>query len=221
MRGRRRAAAAAHMQRAAGAGDTERYQTVYARHDGAVAAPTAGPFRPGDARRLPRARHRDDAGHAARRCGHLLPVKTRPSPSTACTANGLTLSQQTVDAIAARRARGGRVVAVGTTSVRTLVGRDCGECVELRARDDRHLHHARLRIQGGGLLLTNFHLPIDALDAGLGIRGLRPYPRAVRACNRAALSFQLWRCDVVATMSSPEGGDPDRRRAGLNMSPKI
>ena len=154
-----------YMQRAAAEGDTERYQTVYAKHEGAVAAPTAG-------------LHFDEATLAACRergiamthvtlhvgAGTFLPVKTDNLAEHKMHRERYVLSQETVDAIAACKARGGRVVAVGTTSVRTLEGcvRECGE---LRA----HESETDIFITPGyefkvvDLMLTNFHLPKSTL----------------------------------------------------------
>ena len=154
-----------YMQRAAAEGDTERYQTVYAQHEGAVAAPTAG-------------LHFDEATLAACRergiamthvtlhvgAGTFLPVKTDNLAEHKMHRERYVLPQETVDAIAACRARSGRVVAVGTTSVRTLEGcvRECGE---LRA----HESETDIFITPGyefkvvDLMLTNFHLPKSTL----------------------------------------------------------
>ena len=153
------------MQRAAAEGDTERYQTVYAKHEGAVAAPTAG-------------LHFDEATLAACRergiemahvtlhvgAGTFLPVKTDNLAEHKMHRERYVLPQETVDAIAACKVRGGRVIAVGTTSVRTLEGcvRECGE---LRA----HEGETDIFITPGyefkvvDLVLTNFHLPKSTL----------------------------------------------------------
>ena len=154
-----------YMQRAAGSDDTERYQTIYAEHEGAVAAPTAG-------------LHFDEATLAACRergivtanvtlhvgAGTFLPVKTEAIGEHKMHRERYVLPQATVDAIGECRARGGRVVAVGTTSVRTLEG--CiAECGELRA----HEGETDIFITPGytfkavDLLLTNFHLPKSTL----------------------------------------------------------
>jgi S-adenosylmethionine:tRNA ribosyltransferase-isomerase len=154
-----------YMQRAAAASDRERYQTVYAKHEGAVAAPTAG-------------LHFDEATLAACRergiemahvtlhvgAGTFLPVKTETIAEHKMHRERYVLSQATVDAINACKARGGRVVAVGTTSVRTLEG--CvRECDELRA----HESETDIFITPGyefkvvDVLLTNFHLPKSTL----------------------------------------------------------
>ena len=154
-----------YMQRAAAEGDSERYQTVYAKHEGAVAAPTAG-------------LHFDAATLAACRArgiemtqvtlhvgaGTFLPVKTVKIAEHKMHQERYAVSQETVDAIAACRSRAGRVVAVGTTSVRTLEG--CvHECGELRA----HESETDIFITPGyefkvvDTLLTNFHLPKSTL----------------------------------------------------------
>ena len=154
-----------YMQRAAGEGDTMRYQTVYAQHEGAVAAPTAG-------------LHFDEATLAACRergielahvtlhvgAGTFLPVKTETIAEHKMHRERYVLTQATVDAIDACKARGGRVVAVGTTSVRTLEG--CvHECGELRA----HESETDIFITPGyefkvvDMMLTNFHLPKSTL----------------------------------------------------------
>jgi S-adenosylmethionine:tRNA ribosyltransferase-isomerase len=154
-----------YMQRAASKGDTERYQTVYAEHEGAVAAPTAG-------------LHFDEATLAACRArgvalahvtlhvgaGTFLPVKTEAIAEHKMHRERYVLPQTTVDAINACKARGGRVVAVGTTSVRTLEG-SLRECGELRA----HQSETDIFITPGyefkvvDMMLTNFHLPKSTL----------------------------------------------------------
>ena len=154
-----------YMQRAVIDADTTRYQTVYAQHEGAVAAPTAG-------------LHFDEATLAACRergiemthvtlhvgAGTFLPVKTETIAEHKMHRERYLLPQSTVDAIKACKARGGRVVAVGTTSVRTLEGcvRECGE---LRA----HESETDIFITPGydfkavDMMLTNFHLPKSTL----------------------------------------------------------
>jgi hypothetical protein len=67
------------------------------------------------------------------------------------------------DAIAATRARGGRIVAVGTTSLRVLESAALEGRTESRRRRDGAVRHARLRVQVVDLLITNFHLPKSTL----------------------------------------------------------
>jgi S-adenosylmethionine:tRNA ribosyltransferase-isomerase len=101
--------------------DDADYQTMFARRDGAVAAPTAGlHFTPRLMARLAEA----GVGHAQVTlhvgAGTFLPVKTEDVAAHVMHAEWAELPAATAAAIAATRARGGRVVAVGTTVVRTL-----------------------------------------------------------------------------------------------------
>jgi S-adenosylmethionine:tRNA ribosyltransferase-isomerase len=101
--------------------DAERYQTVYARHDGAVAAPTAGlHFTPAllaalDARGI--ASHFVTLHVGA---GTFLPVKADDTAGHRMHAEWGEVSADTAAALNAARAAGGRIVAVGTTSLRLL-----------------------------------------------------------------------------------------------------
>ena len=74
------------------------------------------------------------------------------------------LPQVTVDAITECKARGGRVVAVGTTSVRTLEGcvRECGELREHQGETDIFITPG-VKFEVVDMMLTNFHLPKSTL----------------------------------------------------------
>ena len=154
-----------YMQRAAGDSDTARYQTVYAQHAGAVAAPTAGLHFDETTLDACRARGIEMAEvtlHVG--AGTFLPVKTNTIAEHKMHRERYLLPQASVDAIKACKARDGRLVAVGTTSVRTLEGcvRECGE---LRA----HESETDIFITPGydfkvvDMLLTNFDLPKSTL----------------------------------------------------------
>ena len=153
-----------------GADDETRYQTVYAAHPGAVAAPTAGlHFDEGIFAQL-RARGIETATitlHVG--AGTFQPVRVENLDEHVMHHEWYHLPQSTVDAIAACRARGGKVVAVGTTSLRAL---------ESAARHQKiapgGLLHADSRetdlfIRPGyafkvvDRLITNFHLPKSTL----------------------------------------------------------
>jgi len=101
--------------------DAERYQTIYARHDGAVAAPTAGlHFTPAllealDARGI--SRHFVTLHVGA---GTFLPVKADDTAEHRMHAEWGEVSADTAAALNTARAAGGRIVAVGTTSLRLL-----------------------------------------------------------------------------------------------------
>ncbi len=154
-----------YMQRAAAEGDTERYQTVYAKHEGAVAAPTAGLHF--DEATLSACRERGIAmTHVTLHvgAGTFLPVKTDNLADHKMHREHYVLPQETVDAIAVCKARGGRVVAVGTTSVRTLEGcvRECGELRAHESETDIFITPG-YEFKVADILLTNFHLPKSTL----------------------------------------------------------
>jgi S-adenosylmethionine:tRNA ribosyltransferase-isomerase len=145
--------------------DWERYQTVYARTPGSVAAPTAG-LHFSDAL-LDRLRARGVEIHALTL--HVGPATFRPLTAAQLESHALpperaTIPPATAAAVVAARRQGRRVVAVGTTVTRAL---------ESAAADDGRLEaldgHAALTIRPGyrfrvvDALLTNFHLPRSSL----------------------------------------------------------
>jgi S-adenosylmethionine:tRNA ribosyltransferase-isomerase len=149
--------------------DADRYQTVYARHDGAVAAPTAGLHITNALLGRLAVRGCDVASvtlHVG--LGTFQPVTVEDLDQHSMHAERYVVSQSTTDAIARARARGAEVVAVGTTTVRAL---------ESAADPDRPGHvlagaaETRLLVQPGYAwrvvdgLLTNFHLPKSTLLA--------------------------------------------------------
>src|SRR5262245_19406146 len=148
------------------AADVERYQTVYARVPGAVAAPTAGLH-------LTSALL-DALGAAGVACasltlhvgpGTFLPIRTEDLSRHAMLPEPYDIPAATVAAVGAARAAGRRVVAVGTTTVRAL--ESAAASGPLRAGPGE----ASLFIRPGHLfrvvdvLLTNFHLPRSTLLA--------------------------------------------------------
>lgn len=154
-----------YIQRAADAADRERYQTVYARESGSVAAPTAGLHLTPElldrlaARGVERASVTLHVG-----LGTFAPVQEEDPRDHPMHAEVYHLPEATAEAVARTRARGGRVVCVGTTSARVL--ESCaveGGLVEAGAGETRlFLHPGRgPRVLDG--LLTNFHLPRTTL----------------------------------------------------------
>jgi S-adenosylmethionine:tRNA ribosyltransferase-isomerase len=147
------------------AGDRERYQTVYARERGSVAAPTAGlHFTPEvleaiEARGVEIARVTLHVG-----LGTFQPVRVERVEDVRLHAERYTISAETASALNAARREGRRIVAAGTTTVRTLE-----HCALLDAEFAPHSGSTSIFISPGfefqavGALLTNFHLPQSTL----------------------------------------------------------
>lgn len=155
-----------YIKRAAMEPDDERdYQTIFAAREGAVAAPTAGlHFTPAliaalDAAGVRRAQVTLHVG-----AGTFLPVKAENLDDHRMHAEWAELPAATVAAIAETRARGGRVVAVGTTSLRTLEGvaARTGALAPWSGELDLFIRPG-FRFRVVDLLLTNFHLPKSTL----------------------------------------------------------
>ncbi len=144
--------------------DEERYQTVYAREAGAVAAPTAG-------------LHFDEAMFGRLRelgvqlahvtlhvgAGTFQPVRAENVAEHKMHSERYSIPQETVDAIKRTKAAGGRVVAVGTTSLRAL--ESAAQAGELKAgsAETSIFITPGYRFRIVDVLLTNFHLPRSTL----------------------------------------------------------
>jgi len=153
-----------YLRRAAEEFDRERYQTVYARVPGAVAAPTAG-------------LHFDDAlleacerAGATRACvtlhvgaGTFQPVRADDLRDHRMHAEMTEVPAATCEAVAACRARRGRVVAVGTTAVRALESAAQGGRLVPFVGDTRLFITPGYRFRVVDALVTNFHLPESTL----------------------------------------------------------
>jgi len=145
--------------------DSERYQTVYARQPGAVAAPTAGLHF--DAALLDELRARGiDFGYITLHvgAGTFQPVRAEKIEDHEMHREWLNVGAELVEKIHRARARGGRVVAVGTTVVRALEAArgESGE-VEPFAGETRIFIFPGYRIASVDGLITNFHLPESTL----------------------------------------------------------
>jgi S-adenosylmethionine:tRNA ribosyltransferase-isomerase len=149
--------------------DESRYQTVFAKHPGAVAAPTA-------------ALHFDETTLAALAvqgvqtgsvtlhvgAGTFQPMKTEKIADHVMHHERYAIPDNTLKAIAACKARGGRIVAVGTTTVRTLetFAKRCaaGESERASQTGDTNIFITPgFEFQLVDVLLTNFHLPKSTL----------------------------------------------------------
>ena len=145
--------------------DDADYQTMFARQEGAVAAPTAAlHFTPDlTARLLERGVDiRTVTLHVG--AGTFLPVKTDDTAGHRMHAEWGTVSAETATALAAARARGGRIVAVGTTSLRLLESAVTSDGTLAPFRGETSLFITPgFRFRAVDALMTNFHLPRSTL----------------------------------------------------------
>lgn len=154
-----------YIEHAAGEADETRYQTVFAREKGSVAAPTAG-------------LHFDEALLSQLQAqgvniayvtlhvgaGTFQPVRVHDIAEHKMHSERYILSQATVDAISRTKAAGGRIVVIGTTTMRTLesVARKYGQLQADSGETDIFITPG-FEFKVADLLLTNFHLPKSTL----------------------------------------------------------
>lgn len=161
-----------YIQREPGSDDQERYQTVFAREVGAVAAPTAGLHF--DDALLAQLRERGvEFGHVTLHvgAGTFQPVRADNLDQHVMHSEWLNVGAGLVEQIRRTRAAGGRVIAVGTTVVRALESAIrhhsgvAGEESELQpfAGETRLFILPGYRIRSVDGLITNFHLPESTL----------------------------------------------------------
>ncbi|MEP4290588.1 MAG: tRNA preQ1(34) S-adenosylmethionine ribosyltransferase-isomerase QueA, partial [Rhizobiaceae bacterium] len=145
--------------------DRQDYQTIYAREDGAVAAPTAGLHFTETL--LDRIRDKGISQHFVTLhvgAGTFLPVKVDDTEDHKMHAEIGTVSQQTAQALNAVRKSGGRIVAVGTTSLRLLesAATGDGQIQPWSGATDIFITPG-YRFKAIDALMTNFHLPRSTL----------------------------------------------------------
>ena len=175
-----------YLGREAESADDERYQTVYARHDGAVAAPTAG-------------LHFDDAMLAAINAvgagscfvtlhvgaGTFQSLRHDQVEKNSLHAERIQVSESVCEAIEESRKKGGRVIAVGTTSVRALETAAADGALHSCSGETELFILPGYKFRVVDAMLTNFHLPQSSLlmlvSAFIGrSRILSAYSHAVR-----------------------------------------
>ncbi|HMN43216.1 MAG TPA: tRNA preQ1(34) S-adenosylmethionine ribosyltransferase-isomerase QueA [Povalibacter sp.] len=153
-----------YIERSTEADDATRYQTIYARESGAVAAPTAG-------------LHFDDAIVA--RCaevgaraayvtlhvgaGTFQPIRVDDLDRHKMHRERVQVSEEVCEAVARARADGGRVIAVGTTVVRSLESAAQGGSLLPFSGETQLFIRPGYRFNAVDALLTNFHLPESTL----------------------------------------------------------
>ncbi|MCW5590934.1 MAG: tRNA preQ1(34) S-adenosylmethionine ribosyltransferase-isomerase QueA [Burkholderiales bacterium] len=189
--------------------DESRYQTVYAEVPGAVAAPTAGLHF--DAAMLAMLAERGIASarvtlHVG--AGTFQPVRVEDVSAHVMHEEWYSIPEATVSAIAAARARGGRVLAVGTTTLRALESAAAAGPLAAGSAQTRLFIVPGYRFRVVDRLLTNFHLPKSTLlmlvcaFAGTGaIR--RAYAHAVAARYR----FFSYGDAMLLDRAVPEAGE--------------
>ena len=179
-----------YITRDAVAADAERYQTVYARHPGAVAAPTAG-------------LHFDDALLERLRArgvvfayvtlhvgaGTFQPVETEDLTQHRMHSERFTIPEATAEAIAQTRAAGRAVIGIGTTTLRALESAATDNGVRAGEAETTLFITPSYRFRVVDRLLTNFHLPRSTLlmlvSAFAGFDLVRAaYRHAIRARYR-------------------------------------
>lgn len=190
------------------AADRERYQTVYAQRAGAVAAPTAG-------------LHFDEALLQTLResgvetayvtlhvgAGTFQPVRVERIEEHHMHREWLEVGQDVVDAVAACRSRGGRVIAVGTTSVRSLetAARD-GELKPFSGDTDIFIYPGK-SFHVVDALVTNFHLPESTLL--MLVSAFAGYPETMAAYAEAVAQryrfFSYGDAMFITRNSAPRG----------------
>lgn len=153
-----------YMTREPDAADSERYQTVFAREPGAVAAPTAGLHF--DEPLLSALRARGvEFGHVTLHvgAGTFQPMRAEHFHEHVMHSEWLNVGPALCEQIAATRAAGGRVIAVGTTVVRALESSFHEGRVRPFAGETRLFIFPGRPIHSVDALLTNFHLPESTL----------------------------------------------------------
>ncbi len=146
------------------ASDRERYQTVYAAETGAVAAPTAGlHFDQPTLARLAQAGVAIASLTLHVGAGTFQPLRADEIEGHRMHAERFRVPQQTVAAVGAARRRGGRVIAVGTTVVRSLEAAAAGGTLAAGSGETDIFIKPGHRFRVVDALLTNFHLPESTL----------------------------------------------------------
>jgi len=194
--------------------DKADYQTVFAKEDGSVAAPTAGLHFTADL--LTRLKERGVALNKVTLhvgAGTFLPVKVDDTAEHKMHAEFGVVTAETAAALNAVRAKGGRVVAVGSTALRTL---------ETAAADDGLIHGFAgdtaifitpgYRFKAVDLMLTNFHLPRSTLFMLVSaFSGLETMQRAYRHAIDSGYRFYSYG-DACLLYPDPSFRDGAERR---------
>jgi S-adenosylmethionine:tRNA ribosyltransferase-isomerase len=175
------------------AADAERYQTVYAKESGSVAAPTAGlHFTPEllDALSAKGVKRADVLLHVG--AGTFKPVDTENPADHVMHEESYTLPSGTAKILNDTRARAGKIWAVGTTSVRTLESAiDTDGIFRAKSADTRIFIRPPYEFRAVDRLITNFHLPRSTLI--MLVAAFAGYDLTMRAYAEAiATGYQMY-----------------------------
>ncbi len=153
-----------YITHAAGAEDESRYQTVFAREPGAVAAPTAG-LHFGETMLQALRDKRVGIAYVTLHvgAGTFKPVRAENIEEHVMHSERYTIPQATVGAINQAKEKGGRVIAVGTTSLRALESAAASGKLTAGSNETRIFITPGYRFKVIDVLLTNFHLPRSTL----------------------------------------------------------
>jgi S-adenosylmethionine:tRNA ribosyltransferase-isomerase len=194
-------------RRAPDAGDRADYQTLFADEPGAVAAPTAGlHFTPELVARV------EAAGATLHKvtlhvgAGTFLPVKVDETQDHVMHAEWGRIDATTAAALNAARAKGGRIVAIGTTSLRLLESAaDAAGNIQPFAEETSIFITPGYRFRAVDVLLTNFHLPRSTLFMLVAaFAGLEPMKRAYAHAVDAGYRFYSYGDACLLTRGGAE-----------------
>ncbi|MBK1641260.1 tRNA preQ1(34) S-adenosylmethionine ribosyltransferase-isomerase QueA [Chromatium okenii] len=195
-----------YIQRPDETSDAARYQTLFASRDGAVAAPTAGLHF--DAALL---RQLDELGieraevtlHVG--AGTFQPLRVEDLAQHEMHAEWLEVTAQLCERIAAVRQRGGRVIAVGSTSVRSLETAAAAGELKPYCGDSRLFIRPGDRFRVVDAMITNFHLPESTLLILVAaFAGYTPIMNAYRHAVAAGYRFFSYGDAMFLTRRQPD-----------------
>lgn len=179
-----------YMKRLARSEDTLNYQTVYAKHSGAVAAPTAGlHFTPELLEKLDSMCVKRVFVTLHVGAGTFQPVKAEDTEAHTMHSEYAMLSAEAAEVINKAKANGGRIIAVGTTSLRTLESAAADGTLKSYNGETDIFITPGYAFKAVDILLTNFHLPCSTLfmlvSAFMGLEKMRSaYNHAIEAQYR-------------------------------------
>ena len=198
-----------YIKRAADAADSYRYQTVYAQHYGAVAAPTAGLHFD-----VPLLEKLQKQGVACATltlhigAGTFQPVRTQDIRRHPMHTEHFEIPAKTLALVRATKARGGRAVAVGTTSVRALEATFDADENQCRQGETDIFIYPPYRFRVVDAMITNFHSPQSTLlmlvSAFAGIEPLRAAYQEALAQRYRFLSYG----DAMLILPSADSPSP-------------